>query len=698
LTRALRVDYAFVAEMPDDAGTRARMVALHANGTLLTDVEYALGGTPCHEVVVDGMCVVSSGARHRYPADTLLSELEVESYLGAVIPAAGGGQLGWVALMDRRPLAHSSEVEAILRLCAARAGAELERRAADRAARRVREDLERTLAEQTQTLRLEREKRVKAFRSSPDPIALTSVANGRLLEVNDAFVAQHGYTRDEVLGRSVLDLNIWVHPGQRQRMLDLLRGEGVVRDFEFEFRRRSGERRVALLSAELIDVAGESCVLAVARDVTAAFQDDLTGLPNRALFMDRLRRAVERTRRHLDTRTAVLFLDVDRFKTVNDSLGHTAGDRLLVAVAGQLQTCLRPEDTVARFGGDEFAILLEDVAGLDDAIRVADRIKRVLNLPVAIDGQDVFSTVSIGIALGTAGERDPEDLLRDADTALCGAKAAGRACYEIFDIAMHAQAVAQLRLETELRQAVVRDEFQLRYQPIVASGDGHIVGFEALLRWAHPTRGMLAPGEFLSMAEDTGLIVPIGRKALREACQRARGWQERHGAAAPWVSVNLCSRQFLQPGLVGEIANVLEETGLAPQHLMLEITENVIMDKAAFLTATLCALRDLGVHLSIDDFGTGYSSLSHLHEFPIDTLKIDRSFIRRLGPDGSNGETVRAIVTLAHNLTKTVIAEGVETTEQLTQVRALACDFVQGFLFSASVDAAAADALLLRTA
>ena len=364
-----------------------------------------------------------------------------------------------------------------------------------------------------------------------------------------------------------------------------------------------------------------------------------------------------------------------------------------------MQTCLRPEDTVARLGGDEFAVLLDDLTGSNDPTRVAERIRQELARAVELDGQAVFPSASIGIAVGSGGYVRAEDLLRDADTALYRAKGLGRNRYEVFDAQMHAEAVAQLRLESELRQALDRGEFRLEYQPIVALDGGRIVGFEALLRWQHPVRGIVYPGDFLEVAEETGLIVPIGWWVLHEACAQVRQWQDHYAADPPWgASVNLGSRQFIQPDLTDRIEAVLNETGIEPRSLMIEITESVIMDNAEAVTQRLARLRELEIKLSIDDFGTGYSSLSYLQRFPIDMLKIDRSFVGQMGAGGENLEIVRTIVTLAHNLSKNVIAEGVETLEQLSHLRALHCDYVQGYYFSRTMDHAAATALLSRQA
>jgi diguanylate cyclase (GGDEF)-like protein/PAS domain S-box-containing protein len=427
-----------------------------------------------------------------------------------------------------------------------------------------------------------------------------------------------------------------------------------------------------------------------------AFHDPLTGLPNRALFMNRLEHALEHAERHEDYLFAVLFLDLDRFKVINDSLGHLLGDQLLVAIAGRLEACLRPTDTAARLGGDEFTLLLEDIRDVGDAIRVAERIQVELTLPFDLGGQEVFTSASIGIALSSTGYNRPEDLLRDADIAMYRAKALLQTRYEVFDTDMHDRAVALLQVETQLRQALERQELRIHYQPIVSLFTGRITGFEALVRWQHPDHGLLYPLEFMAVAVETGLIVPIDQWVLREACRQTQQWQELFPDKQPLtISVNLCNPQFRQPELLRHIKQVLQETKLDARSLKLEITENIIMENDEFATARLLQLRALGIQLSIDDFGTGYSSLGRLHSFPIDVLKIDSSFVSKIGADEGNLEITETIVTLAHKLGVDVIAEGVERAEQLTQLRGLKCEYGQGYFFSEPLDSKAAEALIV---
>ena len=436
-----------------------------------------------------------------------------------------------------------------------------------------------------------------------------------------------------------------------------------------------------------------------------AFHDVLTGLPNRALFMDHLRLAIDRARRHPEHLFGVLFLDLDRFKIVNDSLGHMNGDGLLMEVARRLQSCLRPGDTVARLGGDEFTILLEDMEDPNEAIRVAERVQIEISRPVSVDGHEVTTTTSIGIALSSTGYKRPEDVLRDADTAMYRAKSSGKARHAVFDQEMHRRAMEQLRTESSLRRAIERSELRVHYQPIYKldreRGD-RLCGFEALARWHHPEDGLIQPDRFIPVAEETGLIVELGEWVLREACRQMRQWQNEFPAAGGFsVNVNLSERQVAHRSLVDTTRHILTDSRLAPGCLRLEITETAMMANNAAALEVFDQLERLGVELSVDDFGTGYSNLGYLHRFPVRQLKIDRCFVSnmhdRAEPD-KNEAIIRTIVALARNLSIAVVAEGIENADQLERLRDMDCDYGQGFHLQRPLDAEQAGALLRAAA
>jgi predicted signal transduction protein with EAL and GGDEF domain len=446
-----------------------------------------------------------------------------------------------------------------------------------------------------------------------------------------------------------------------------------------------------------------------------ARQDPLTGLPNRAFFLDQLARCVKRKRR-ADYIFAVLFVDIDGFKIVNDSLGHFAGDQLIVQIAERLVSSVRREDvvsrsadvtgparqsgeyTLARMGGDEFTVLLDDIRDASDGIRVAERIQQKLASPFLLSGQEVFITASIGIALSAAGYSTAEEILRDADTAMYRAKALGKSRYEICDPAMHARAVSRLKLETDLRRAMDREEFRVHYQPIVSLRDCRIIGFEALLRWQRPGFGLVMPGEFVPVAEETGLILFSGLWVLREACRQMRAWNLQFPSDPAFtVAVNLSGKQFAQPDLVNQVGHILREACLDPHYLKLELTESVTMRDVERAARILGELKKLGVRLSMDDFGTGYSSLSYLRRFSLDTLKIDRSFVSEMENSSENRAIVQMIMSLGRDLGMEMVAEGVETAEQVSLLKSLGCEYAQGYFFSKPIDQEGMVEVLLKS-
>jgi diguanylate cyclase (GGDEF)-like protein len=427
----------------------------------------------------------------------------------------------------------------------------------------------------------------------------------------------------------------------------------------------------------------------------STLHDSLTGLPNRSLFTERLRHAMRRAARHPDNLFAVLFLDLDRFKEVNDNLGHFAGDELLRAVARRLEACIRPEDTVARLSGDEFAILLESITEISDAGRVAERIEEALSFPINLGGAEVTTSASIGIVTSSMAHDQPEQILRSADMAMYRAKAAGRARYELFDRAMHTDALARLQLETDLRRAIENAEFRLMYQPVVSLKTGRITGFEALVRWDHPHQGLIQPADFIPVAEETGLIIQIGRWVLFEACRQLKEWHSSHRRSEPLtMGVNLSARQFSHPGVVDQIREALGVTGAPASSLRLEITELAIIDRGRYALSILTQLRELGVQVYLDDFGTGYSSLSYLHGVPVDGIKIDRAFVSDMDTNDANLRLVRTLLTLAEIVGIRAEAEGITSSDQLRELRTLNCEQGQGYLFSAPIPADAVEQLL----
>lgn len=561
-----------------------------------------------------------------------------------------------------------------------------------------------TLAESL--LRRQSEERFQTLVRNASDIILIVEASGVVQYASPSVERVLGYDPKCLAGQ---DSFLLIHPEDQPEVRSfhdqLAESPGVTRAIEFRMRHKRGEWHYveAIATNLLTDPTVQGVVINI-RDITErkeaeerlvyqAFHDPLTDLPNRALFMDRLHIALARAARR-DEEAAILFLDLDRFKVVNDSLGHEAGDRLLVAVAQRLKTCLREGDTAARLGGDEFIILLEDVHSVDEAVAVADRVAGELRRPFTIDHREVFVTASIGITISRPMQRRSLDLLREADIAMYQAKARGKAGWAVFDAEMGTAAMKRLELETDLRRAIERHEFEVYYQPAIDLDDGRVAAMEALVRWRHPERGLVSPIEFITLCEETGLIVPLGRAVLEQACTQGVQWRERYGAGAPSVSVNLSARQVEHPAIVDDIAAILDRTGLPAPMLTLEVTETFAVQDAESNRETLQRLKSLGVHLAIDDFGRGYSSLGYLKQLPVDILKIDRTFVQNLDHDPEDAAIVAAVTTLAHTLGMRVTAEGVETAQQVERIRTLGVDLGQGYFFSKPLTAELATALL----
>ena len=569
--------------------------------------------------------------------------------------------------------------------------------------------IRRQLAERDQLFQLISE-------NAADMIALVD-GDGRRLYNSPAYLKVLGYSPEDLNATSSIEQ---IHPDDRPRVLkaaEKARLSGQGERMEYRVRHKDGSWRTLESTASPIrNEKGQTDKLVIVnRDITErkraeemlahnAFHDGLTNLPNRALFLDRLQQALTLSKRHPNYKFAVLLIDVDEFKIINDSLGHAAGDDLLIQIGQRLKesvrradTVSRPrtsdvpdrpanDDTLARLGGDEFTILLDDIRDPIEAVRVAERMQAELAIPFVVNQQGIVISASIGIAASTSPHTHAEDLLRDADIAMYRAKRAGKACCEVSDTAMHENAVKRLQLETDLRKALDQGQFRVYYQPIVSLQTGKITGFEALTRWQRP-EGILAPIAFIAVAEETGLIIPMNRQLLREACQHLRSWQSEFPSDSPLtMSVNITSREFVQPDLVSEIRKSLDQTGVDPGCLQLEIIETIAMGDAEKSGHVLAQLKALGVRLSIDDFGTGYSSLSRLRRIPVDTLKIDRAFISNMDTDPENREIVRAIIVLAHNLGLKVVAEGTEKEEHIDLLKQFNCEMAQGYLFSRPAD------------
>ena len=546
------------------------------------------------------------------------------------------------------------------------------------------------------------EERDRLYNVSNDLLA-TIGFDGKLLHINPAWEKALGFTTGELLGKSINELT---HNDDRQNCLSEIEKLKDGKDVSYESRLMCEDgsfRWILWSSTPLVD---DRISYFVGRNITerkhaeeilqhSALYDKLTNLPNRSQFMNHLLTAINCYKDDPGLCFAVLFLDLDRFKIINDGLGHLIGDKLLIAISERIKSSLRPGDVVARLGGDEFTILVHNVRQTEDATNVAERIQKQLSRPFKLENYEVFSSASIGIIIADDSHQKPEDFLRDADTAMYRAKESGKARYEIFDGAMHTHNMNLLKMENDLRRAIERSEFKLVYQPILSLDTPEICEFEALIRWEHPEKGVISPDEFIPIAEETGLIISIGEWVLHQSCRQISEWQKLNGKENLSVSVNLSAKQLMHPNLVKQVREALKITKLSPSCLKLEVTETIVMDNADLALEVLSELNSLGVLLSTDDFGTGYSSLSYLSDFPFERLKIDRSFIGKMDTDAKSESIVRTIINLAENLKLEVVAEGIENEKQLLRLRELGCHFGQGYLFSKPISAEEVRTLLL---
>lgn len=681
LTRVLRVDMAFISVMTGERA-RAEIIALCDRGTIISNYHYLLADTPCQEVLEGRPNYFPRDLRRHFPHCPLADQFGLESFLAAPFFDTGGQPLGLVAIAHRKALSEPQPAEAILQIFAARIAAEL---------------IHQRDNEKNRKLSL-------ALEQTADAVMITD-SEGVIEYTNPAFTAMTGIPAGEALGNKPSIVKSGKHDVAFYRtMWSVLLADQPFRDILIN-RKKSGELYYEEKTITPLKGAdGEiTHYISTGKDITErmqtqerlhylAYHDVLTGLPNRQLFMERLEHALALSR-GTGRQLAVLCLDVDCFKIINDTLGHEFGDRVLKALAELLSAQTGPGDTVARLSGDEYAVLLENVVHDTEVPHKVGAILHALSQALRIDDRELYTTTCIGIALAPADGGDAHTLLRHADTAMYRAKEQGRHCFQFYSADLSATAFKRLDLETNLRRAVEREEFYLCFQPQVDLRSGRVIGAEALLRWRHPERGPVNPMEFITTLEDTGLIVAVGEWVLRHACQQAAGWCGRDGAPLR-LSVNVSGRQFQQPSLAASLQTILAEKNLPAHALELEVTESVLMQNDPVTERSLQELQALGIRLAIDDFGTGYSSLGYLKRFPVDTLKIDRSFIRDVTKDKDDEAIIAAVIAMARALELNVVAEGIETSAQLHFLQRQGCDIGQGFLFSQPVSAPDLNTLL----
>lgn len=671
------VDYVLVDRLAEDPGM-AETIALYARGELSPNVRYGLRDTPCENVMGRSLCCYPEGVRERFPKDRMLVDMDVESYVGIPLLDTNGTALGLIAVMDGKPFADAESITDVLRLVAARASAELIRERSDHV-RRTREREFRTLVEQSPDYIVRYNRQAERVYINP---RLQQLAGARL-----------------PLGSTPAQGSTIVDNTHYQRMIEDVLATGEPQSAELRLLLPDGRDNLwfdVRVCPELDETGRVQSVFAIGRDVTEsvqlrerihtqAFTDPLTRLANRQAFYERAPALIAEAKRH-GRRLGIMILDVDRFKEVNDTMGHSAGDQLLCDVSQRLGQCVRNSDLLVRLGGDEFAIVTSGVDESFDLAVVATRICNTLAAPLPIGGRPVFVTASIGIAVFPEDGTDLEQLLSHADVAMYHAKRSGRNRFEFHRPEFTAQAQRRLALEEALRETQHGVGLELHYQPTVRLADGALVGAEALLRWRHPELGPIAPDDFIPIAEDTGLIVPIGRWVLQVAAETAARWNR--GRRTPLrLAVNVSTKQFVHDDLLATIRDTLDRTGCSPGWLEIEVTESLLLENDDQVRQTLHALTGLGVSIAIDDFGTGYSALSYLTKFEVDCLKIDRQFVHGIEHDQRQRELLKAFIAIAKALDMDVVAEGVETVAQAHFLLAQNCQLAQGYLFSAPLPA-----------
>ncbi|MEM0979894.1 MAG: EAL domain-containing protein, partial [Cyanobacteria bacterium P01_H01_bin.58] len=680
LAAALNASHAFVTERIEN--NQLRFLAAWGDGQYLPNEVVDIDGTTCAEALRQGVYHCRRDVIACFPDNPKLAPMGVESYIGVALQNCQGEALGTLCIFARQSFPNPEHAEQILRVFAARAAAELERQRAE----------------------IVIKQQFAAIEAAIDGISI--LQNGVYLYVNQAHLSLFGYEHaDELVGQRWECL---YSPNEfsrfEQEILPRLtygqgwQGEAIAT-------RKDGSTFTQGVSLTLTE---DQLLICVCRDISDlkqaqaliahnALHDPLTALPNRTLLLERLELAMQRAQRYENYRYAILFLDLDRFKVINDSLGHMVGDQLLVAIAQRLKAHLCQTDLVARLGGDEFLVLLEDISSAEAVAQIAEQILNDCQTPLMINGHHIFTSISIGIVIGQRDYQQATDLIRDADIAMYQAKSQADNSYRFFDAKMHTEFVNRLTLETDMRRALDQQELTIYYQPIVKLANRQTIGFEALVRWQHPTRGFITPDEFIPIAEETGFISQIDNFVLRQACQQIVNWQSHFPAYSLLkISINLSAQDLYKPGLIGEINKILTYTGLAGENLTLEITESLLIKDIEQIIDVLMQLNAKEIQISIDDFGTGYSSLSYLHRLPVHSLKIDRSFVSQMEHKTRNYEVVRTVITLGQQLGLTTIAEGIETPQQLQLLQNLGCQLGQGYLFSKPLAAQDIEAYFLQ--